>query len=449
MLEGGRRPLACGAALAALTLLAAAGLAAATPAPSGPAPGGEPTPPGGSAPAPPPTSGAGDEDPAAPEANDTVATPTGPAPASASADANGSGQARVSAEVGGDEEATFPAPNDGAAGGGGPEAQAEAETLPEPEGRCAETPILHVYVLATPSPGPPITGAQDGPTAEAPGGDVDRTVGDPRDHRVVKCTTSPNHTVTAGPNPWAGPPVAAPAREALTPDPVPSAADPQATPPEPDDGPSGDREDADEGRAGDARTQARTPSQQVRRGALTLALAALAVPAAGALYRRLTRDDVLENETRQRILDLVEDRPGVTAAEVSEALDVHYRTARHHLEVLEEFGHVEAVELGARIRYFENHERYGDLAKRVVAALGSETKRTVLMEIARRGGARSGELAEAAEVAPSTASHHLDDLEGKGLVEGRRRGRAVLYSLQDGVLPALLELAPAPADPGR
>lgn len=210
--------------------------------------------------------------------------------------------------------------------------------------------------------------------------------------------------------------------------------------PDEDEGDGGEPVDA----PGDVRTAAyrSPPSGFLDPGAAALVLAALAVPAGAMLYRRISRDELLENDTRRAIYDLVVEEPGMTAAEASERLDVHYRTARHHLGKLAEFGRVVGKRIQGRIRYFENHERYGRIQKKVISCLESETKREVLLEIARSGAIRSGEVADRVDVAPSTASHHLGDLQEEELVSGRRQGRSVLYRLEDGVLPALLDLAP-------
>lgn len=158
-------------------------------------------------------------------------------------------------------------------------------------------------------------------------------------------------------------------------------------------------------------------------------VAGLIALVAWILYRRLTRDRVLDNDLRRRVRDLVDDAPGVTAATIADELDVHYDTVRHHLRVLDEFDEIRVDRFGSTRRYFPNHGRYTADDRALLAALRVEPRRRALETLARAGGLASGELAEAIGVAPSTASHHLADLEAAGLVERSRDGRCVRCEL--------------------
>lgn len=158
-------------------------------------------------------------------------------------------------------------------------------------------------------------------------------------------------------------------------------------------------------------------------------VAGLIALAAWILYRRLTRDRVLDNDLRRRVRDLVDDAPGVTAARIADELDVHYDTVRHHLRVLDEFDEIRVDRFGSTRRYFPNHGRYTADDRALLAALRVEPRRRALETLARDGGLSSGELAEAIGVAPSTASHHLAELEAAGLVERTRDGRSVRCEL--------------------
>lgn len=175
------------------------------------------------------------------------------------------------------------------------------------------------------------------------------------------------------------------------------------------------------------------------------AILALLVPIV-LLYRRLTEEDVLAHERRRNVMEVIREAPGSTSADVARDLGVDYRTARHHLEVLEEFDHVERERRGGRIRFFENHQRYGDVAKALAAALDAQTRRSMLRELLREGSLTSGELAERAEVSRSTASHHLSRLRDADLVEGREEGRTTRYELARAAKASLMELVRGPAD---
>lgn len=55
-----------------------------------------------------------------------------------------------------------------------------------------------------------------------------------------------------------------------------------------------------------------------------------------------------------------------------------------------------------------------------------------------------GELAAAVDVAPSTTSHHLKELEAAGLIERRREGRRLLVRIEPGLLERLRRILQIP-----
>jgi DNA-binding transcriptional ArsR family regulator len=65
----------------------------------------------------------------------------------------------------------------------------------------------------------------------------------------------------------------------------------------------------------------------------------------------------------------------------------------------------------------------------VFTALGDATRRRVLDEVGRRGGATATELAADLPVTRQAVAKHLGVLAGAGLVDGRRAGRETRYRL--------------------
>ncbi len=167
------------------------------------------------------------------------------------------------------------------------------------------------------------------------------------------------------------------------------------------------------------------------------------LPVASHVMARLARREVLRNETRRAIMTHVRDAPGLTAAALARRLEVHYETARYHLDILAEVGLVTRDEQGARVRYFENRARVDQVTRMVAQALHTEGKRDILLTIARSGALPSGEVAERVDLAASTTSYHLRNLHEDGLLERRKAGRRVLYSVKPAVVPNLVELGTA------
>lgn len=55
-----------------------------------------------------------------------------------------------------------------------------------------------------------------------------------------------------------------------------------------------------------------------------------------------------------------------------------------------------------------------------------------------------GELAASVDIAPSTTSHHLKELEAAGVIERRREGRRLLCRVEPGLLERLREILRTP-----
>ena len=70
-----------------------------------------------------------------------------------------------------------------------------------------------------------------------------------------------------------------------------------------------------------------------------------------------------------------------------------------------------------------------DLAVEVLGALAHDTRLSVFRMLVKAGpdGLIAGALAQAANVPPSTMSHHLGILERAGLVESERESRLIHY----------------------
>lgn len=140
------------------------------------------------------------------------------------------------------------------------------------------------------------------------------------------------------------------------------------------------------------------------------------------MYRRIRAGAVLENPQRKVIYDRVLAQPGLTPGDLRAATRLHYTTCIHHLRVLSEQGLVMVKRLGGSIRCYENHNRYGVVESRLLAAARSATARGLLREALRSPDVTPADAAERLGVARSTVKHHMDRLAAWGLLEVRPDG---------------------------
>ena len=144
-------------------------------------------------------------------------------------------------------------------------------------------------------------------------------------------------------------------------------------------------------------------------------------PIAGA--SRYGETKALDHETRERLFETVLDRPGIHLAGLADAVGEPLSTVRYHSRVLQSEGLIEAEKYRGYKRQFPVAFDGADRA--LQTALASETKRSVLLSVARTEPASVTSLAQELDRATSTVSHHLSQLETDGLVVRERNGETV------------------------
>lgn len=158
-------------------------------------------------------------------------------------------------------------------------------------------------------------------------------------------------------------------------------------------------------------------------------------------YSRHDGSDPLEHEDRAAINDHVAAQPGAYMAAVSEALDIHISTVRHHVKILEREGLVETAKVRGRRRVFPAHVQQQAL----MAALEDDATARILTTLARRGPCSGCELADSVDRCIATVSHHLSRLAADGLVVREKNGRTTVNRLPADVQAALAPEQDAPS----
>ncbi len=142
-------------------------------------------------------------------------------------------------------------------------------------------------------------------------------------------------------------------------------------------------------------------------------------------YSRYDDSDPLDHEARGAVFDLVQQSPGTYLSEVSETADLPLSTVRHHARILEAEDLVTAVKVRGKRRLYPAYTEDVE----VTAAMNDDATAAVLEALARLGAASVSDLAAEVGRDPSTVSHHLQRLEGDGVVVRERDGRAVVTRL--------------------
>ena len=143
-----------------------------------------------------------------------------------------------------------------------------------------------------------------------------------------------------------------------------------------------------------------------------------------AMFTRLVRPRVLDQELRASIHDLVHARPGAHAAEVAQHLERAQNVVDHHLDVLVREGFLTCLQTPGFRRYFVTG-RFSPAEMRAFAALREGQAEKLYRIIEANPGIHMGELAERAGVSTGYASKQVRRLADAGLVDSVRVGKAV------------------------
>lgn len=170
------------------------------------------------------------------------------------------------------------------------------------------------------------------------------------------------------------------------------------------------------------------PDHPVRVGLLlTVAVAA----AIWFLYRRLTAEEVLANDLRQRILDLVAEDPGVHASALARRLDVAVTTVLYHVDVLADAGHLTVKRSDGQVTCFPADGAGTILERELVLALRAPGKSDLLEVLREEPGLNISEAARRLDRNRSTVKRHADELVDRGLVATKADGRSRRLALTD------------------
>jgi DNA-binding transcriptional ArsR family regulator len=160
-------------------------------------------------------------------------------------------------------------------------------------------------------------------------------------------------------------------------------------------------------------------------------------------YSRYDASDPLEHETRDAMLEVIEESPGTYLSAVADRVEVPPSTARHHVRVLEREDLISGAKVRGKRRFYPAHMEGVELA----AAMNDDATAAVVDALARVGAASVSDLADELGKDPSTVTHHVQRLEEDEVVVRERDGRAVMNRLSAAVRTAMEPAEPTAEEP--
>lgn len=143
-------------------------------------------------------------------------------------------------------------------------------------------------------------------------------------------------------------------------------------------------------------------------------------------YRRISRKNVLEHDTRRAAYLCIRENPGINHASLSHRLGINIGTLRYHLATLCETGQIVTERDHGQLRYHAN----GRAAGEGEGYLLNGTRRRILDLLAQDPGMTRKEVASALGIAGASVTWHMALLIRDGAVWSERDGRMVRYFLR-------------------
>lgn len=139
-------------------------------------------------------------------------------------------------------------------------------------------------------------------------------------------------------------------------------------------------------------------------------------------HKLLERTELMDNQLRERIMDLLVSNPGCYLGKMGRDLAVPTSTLKYHLNILRSFDLVTTVKKGRCRHYFPKRRRFTDQEKRMFAALEHVPTRRMVELVRQTPGVSQAGLVDLTGLSQSTVAWHMGNLEEMGLVQSERRG---------------------------
>mgnify|MGYP000882743615 FL=1 len=166
-------------------------------------------------------------------------------------------------------------------------------------------------------------------------------------------------------------------------------------------------------------------------------------------YKRVCKENALENPRRLETLNFIKANPGLHFRELLRKMSVARGTLDYHIRVMVSEGLLKAVPERGKIHYFIADSHYSTGEETLIIAMGNDSLRGIITQIYQNQGAHTEELAEESGLSKATVYVHVKYLESLGIVRSERAGRSVQYSLADDYCRILLKHPNNNPEPAR
>jgi len=166
-------------------------------------------------------------------------------------------------------------------------------------------------------------------------------------------------------------------------------------------------------------------------------------------YRKIAKNNVLDNPSRSAIYQFIRKTPGTDFSEISRKTGVTPNSLRYHLAILKIMNKVTILKTTRNTRYFENSGSYSGTEQVVLKYLHNKPTRILLQLLMNNPYLTRAQIERTMGVSGAGVNWHMNRLSDDGLLTIRKDGRYARYEINAEVVPHLEKYLQLYSEEGR
>jgi Uncharacterized protein conserved in archaea len=154
-------------------------------------------------------------------------------------------------------------------------------------------------------------------------------------------------------------------------------------------------------------------------------------------YRKISAASVLTNSTRSRIYHAIVANPGIFFNELVRQTGVARSTLRYHIALLKMTGKITTAKTGSDTRYFENSGKFSGTEQKILSLLHNGRDRLICEYLIQNPSTTRADLEKVLGISGAAVTWHTNRLRDAGVLEIKKAGRTVAYSIAPDAVRAL------------
>jgi len=146
-------------------------------------------------------------------------------------------------------------------------------------------------------------------------------------------------------------------------------------------------------------------------------------------YRRIHKKNVLQNEGRGRIFQVIHKHPGIDVVTLSDAVGMNINTVRYHLIKLTATGKITYLTRPGILRYYPNQGSYSVFEQLIIHYLRNPTTSAIIAHLERLPGITRQNLADSLGISGPSVTRHMQQLIEDRIVTNTPNGVTNHYQL--------------------